>query len=511
MRIIIIIIILILPGTNVSAQTSSSTISLDRIEKLLSRLDIEYADSLLMQKQLDFGSSKSSYREDYIAGLLFYYKKQYEKSISVMSVALDKMDSQQLWDCENYLKTIYYIADSYIHLDKMKESETIINNALVKCVNSYNKCFYAKKIFQLLLAIYNQLGYSSAVIEQVHNEIQKIAINIYASDNSNKDGEDIRERFMFFYNYITSPTLSKEDSLNMYQGKAAYLYSIGEYEEAIRLYEKVKIQLPKFDQQLKGINESLLVMYSSTAQMDNTEKLLHEMYEYSTQMKLDYDPYSLNIWVGHNLNQNGHFKLAQLYYENCDSILNANRSITEWEEKKGNILTKMVFNSCSLGAFEKVIKYCKEYADFFDKGTYDELFFIYYHQGLALRGLEKFEDAIKILEKLKIFIQKNNNNSYMDYIMVNVILGVCYYKTNRINESLECASTAVDVYKRNQIDNKSLLGTMYNNIGKAYLQKGAYKKALPYLNLSADIQIEQTGAVSKDTQYHIDKCKIQQK
>lgn len=507
MRAFITIIVLFMYVTNSFAQELVSTDFLERIEKLLSRKDIENADSLIKCSHIVFGDDNSSFKEDYIAGLLFYYKEQYGEAISVLSSSLTKMDHQQLWDCENYLKTAFYLADSYIHLDKIKDSETVINYALVKSVNSYNTCLYAKKIFQLLLTIYERLGYSSSVIEQVHNEIQKIAINIYASNISNKDGEDVREKFLFF----TSPAFAQEDTLSLFQGKAAYLYIIGEYEEAIRLYEKVKSGLPIFDPQLKGINESLLVMYSSTAQMEHIEELLPEMLEFSRKYELDYDQFSLNNWVGHNLFQNGHYSLARIYFERCDSFLETHKTTQDWVEKKKNMLSKMVLNCRLLGEYNEVIRYCKEYSKFIDSKYYEEYFFVNYHQGLALRALEKYEDAIKALEALMTYVQKNQGSINENIIMVNLLLGICYDRTNRSNDFFKCASTSIDVYKKMQLNDNSLLGTLYNNLGKAYLQRGEYNKALSFLNLSAGIQIEQTGIVSQNTKRYIDECKRKQK
>ena len=511
MRHILAIVIFFMCGIVVPAQNASSYSTLERIEKLLSHHEIEAADSLLQHNQLSYGNSHSLYLADCTIGLLFHYQEKYEEAISVMSIAISKMDSLRLWDCEHYLKTAYYIADSYTHLNKLNECEEVINYALVKCVNSYSNCIYAKKLYQLLLVLYEKMGYSPAVIEQVHNEIQKIAINIYASNKLNQDGEYIKERFMFFYDYINSPPISKEDSMVMNQGKAAYLYTIEEYEESIRLYENLKLRLPKYDEQIHEINRSLLCMYSSTAQIGKIDKLLSEMYDYSIRMNLDYNLYSENVLVGHRLYQKGNFKEAQYYFEKCDSFLNMNKTIQEWVEKKKNVLSKMVFNCRSLGAYERVIQYCKEYASLSNSALFDEFFLVNYNQAYAYSALQNYDEAIGILKKLKSYIESNDSINSMDYIMTNVMLGVCYIRVFKNNESLKCTSIAIDIFKRMKLDDKSLLEILYHNLGKAYLQKRKYRKALSLLNQSAEIQIEQKGMVSRNTQSYIDKCKRKQK
>lgn len=514
MRYLVLLLICIAHELDISAEkTVVSEAMLNRVEMLLMKKEIKEAEKLLNQEIMNLKDSiyTSSYRYNFVVGLLYYNKESYEASISAMETAITEMDSLLLWDCENYLKTAYYIADSYIHINKMKESEMVINHALIKCVNSYSNCIYAKKIYQLLLVIYNEMGCSEAVMEQIHNEIQKIAINIYSSNKSNKDGEQVRDHFMFFYNYINSPALTSKDSIYMNEGRAAYLNIIGEDEESIRLYEKVKVKLPKYDQQLRTIYESLQKLYSKTGRTNSIDKLLSEMYEYSSKMNLDYNEYTENIVVGYYLNQSGYYHLAQIYYERCDSFLNANRELQDWINKKTNILSKMVFNCRSSGSYDKVIYYCKEYEELVKAPNYDDVFFIHYNQGLALRAVENYREALKEYEYLKSYVQDKKNTNHIDYVMINCLLGVCYANINKNDESIGCTNIAIDLYQSLNMDDISLLGSLYNNLGKAYLQKKDYNKAMQFLKISAEIQIEENGMVSENTQRYINECNRQEK
>ncbi len=510
MKHIVITILLIWGGINVTAQNRLSNTTLERVEKLLLHHEIDFADSLLRQENFCFGNANSSYKEDFIAGLLLFHKEMYEESASAMIIAITKMDSLHIWDCENYLMTAYYIADSYIHLNKLKESESIINYALVKCANTYNTCIYAKKMYQLLLIIYEKLKYSPAIIEQAHNEIQKLAINIFCSNNQNKESEKIKESFMFFYNYITSPPLSYEDSINMDQGKAAYLYAIGEYDEAIRLYERVKERnkiSPIESVNIGTINESLLVMYSKTANINAIESLLPELYAYSEINNLGRNVYTENIVVAFNLSQENHNKLAQLYYERCDSFLSANKGLPNWDDQKKNVLSKMIYNCRELGMFDNVIKYCKDYYLLSAPLNYEAHFFINYNLAYAYSGNENYNKSIELLENLIKHIKDNKGINNMDYIMANCMLGVCYSRINNIDKSLKCALIALDCYNNLGVQNMGLFATLNHNLGKAYLDTTNYNKALSYLNIAADIQIQKTGRISEKTQSYIEECK----
>ena len=497
-------------GIIVSAQNSISKTTLERVEKLLLHHEIDSADKLLREGQFSFGNANSSYKENFIAGLVFYHKEMYEESVSEMNIAITKMDSLHIWDCENYLMTVYYIADSYIHLNKLKESEAVINKALIKCANTYDTCLYAQKMYQLLLIIYERLNYSPSIIEQTHNELQKISINIFCSNNQNKESEKIKDSFMFFYNYIKSPSISYEDSITMDQGKASYLYKIGEYDEAIRLFERVKEKnkcVPGNSVDVNSINESLLIMYSTRANIDALELLLPELYAYSERMNLGKNIYTENIVAGYYLREGKHFNLAQIYFERCDSFLNANKGLPDWIDMKGNVLYMMVYNCRSLNMFDKIIDYCKEYASLSNHLNYDQHFFVNYNLAQAYMGKEKYKKSIEILENLKQYINDNKGTSNMDYLMSNLLLGVNYNDTNKSEESIKCISTAIDIYKTLGIDDKGLLAPLYHNLGKAYLDKGNYQKALSYLNIAAEIQLDQIGKVADKTQRYIEECK----
>lgn len=88
MKQIIVVILLLLCGFDISAQNTVSNATLDRIEKLLLHHEIKAADSLLRQEPLNYGNDRSSYQVDFIVGLLFYYQEKYEESIPIMNVAM---------------------------------------------------------------------------------------------------------------------------------------------------------------------------------------------------------------------------------------------------------------------------------------------------------------------------------------------------------------------------------------------------------------------------------------
>ena len=501
MKQIIIIITFLTFGYNVSAQSLINDPILQKVERLLER---HTKDAELLFNRInpnDYRESKDwQFQYHYISGLLAYQQGAFDNAIEELASTIVELDNRCQWDCENYLKVAYYLADSYIKKGKNIESEQVINYALIKCVSIYDTCIYAKKMYQLLLYLLKDMDNPTHILEQIHNEIQKIAINIYASNAKNKNGEDVQKHFLYWYNYITNPLLSAEDSIMMYKGKAAYLYEIEEYEEAIRLFEYVKEKSPKEGDDYRRNNESLLIMYSATANIKEIEKLLFEMYSYGE------DPYLVDCVVGSNLFYNNYYELAQKYFERSDSFLNINKNLPDWKGKKRNILSKLIINSHYMNAPHKTIDYCNEYkATILEMSDYEDLHYTYYYQGLALITLEKYEEAIDMFNILLSNCAKAKNDD--SYVEINNYLGVCYIKMNQSGKSIRYLMSALDAYKQKNMDNVYLLQILNHNIGKAYLDEKKYKDALHYLNTSADIQVKINGIISEKTQSYINQCK----
>lgn len=497
-----------LSGITLSAQIPFDEQYLDVIEKCLNFQRISKADSLMRQIQeipsREFG--KYNYRYHFVLGLLLCKQEKYEKSITELIISLEKMNEIKMWDCDNYLKTAYYLADSYVKIGKYNEANEIISDSFIRCIDSYETCNYSKKMYQLLLIIYEKLGYSSFITEQIHNELQKISINLYSIQNRNKDGEKIKKSFMYWYNYISETQLNARDSLLMCEGKGAYLYSIGEYDEAIRMFEKVKQILPPNDSTLKNINKSLLIMYASTANIDKVESLLTEIYDYGRINNIGFNPFVENNVVGISLERNGYNNLAQKYYERCDSFLNSNKNLIEWKGWKQNILSRMTYNCNSMGNYKKAISCCKEYEIITGELNEEERYFVYYEQGLALSSMQQYDNAIKVLLPLKNYLQSVGKECHEHYVNTNQVLGFCYAKINQNKKSIECNLKAIEIYKKIGMVSLPLLDGLYHNLGKAYLQEGKYKDAKLNLLEAARIQRSLWGLEREKTLNYLNEC-----
>ena len=183
----------------IGAQGSVSNGLLDQVEILISQARSVEADSILQKIDKSVIANDSCefiIRYNYLLGLAQFNHGNYEKALKDLMLSLSELDIRKDWDCEKYLKTAYLISSSYFNLGKYEESKEFINKSLIKSSSFWNACIFSKMMYQLLLRIYEKLDGSPYEIEHIHNEIQLIAINIYASDPQNKDGEEIKNNFM---------------------------------------------------------------------------------------------------------------------------------------------------------------------------------------------------------------------------------------------------------------------------------------------------------------------------
>ena len=481
----------------------------DRVEITISNNEIKIADSLMQTvKKDEITSDSMSYCYYSIIGRINYYQKNFEKSKDALSRSLSLLDSMQIWDCENYIKHAYYLADSYIRTNDLSSSEDIINETMVKCASIWDECEYAKRMLKLLLSIKSEEKNTSSIIEQIHSEIQKIAMKVYVKKNNTNKDKEYQKSFEVLYNVIRdrSRRIEDDDYYRAYYGIAAYMQLIKEYEEAARLFALVKDYYSDIKTK-ENIYSSLLAMYASIAQKDSIDKLLPEIFEFCNKYKIDKDKYSENVYVGYMMNNNGHYEDAQIYYEHADVYLNEHPDTPDWKDKKLNILSKMIINQRFMTSYEKALSLIDKYESLADLDDFYTYHFINFERGIALCGLNKYDQALTIFENVRHKIDTSSISDAKEEYMSLYYLGICYYENGQYKKSIktteECLSKIID----KKDDNPNLLALCYLNMGRCYLYLKEYKKALPLLNSSAEIQLRIKGYVGENTITCINKCK----
>lgn len=481
----------------------------DRVEITISNKEFNIADSLMQTVNKDEITSDSmNYCYYSIIGRINYYQKNFDRSKDALSISLSLLDSMQIWDCENYIKHAYYLADSYLKTNDLTTSEDIINETMIKCASIWEECEYSKKMLKLLLNIKSKASNTSAIIEQIHNEIQKIAMKVHVKKyNTNKDKE-YQKSFEVLYNVIRdrSRKIEDEDYYRAYYGIAAYMQIIKEYDEAARLFSLVKDFFSE-EKDKENIYSSLLAMYAALAQKDSIDNLLPEIYDFCKKYNIDKDQYSENVYVGYMMNKNRHYEDAQIYYNNADVYLNEHTDIPDWKEKKLNLLSKMIFNQRNLTNHETTLLFIDQFESLSDIEDFYTYYFINLERGLALMNLNKYDLALTAFENVRHKIDTSNIPDVRDEYMSLYYLGVCYYENGQYKKSIKTIEKCLSIINDKKENRPDMLALCNLNLGRSYLKLKDYKKALSLLNSSAEIQLKIKGYVGENTISYIKKCK----
>ena len=492
----------------IGAQGSVSNGLLDQVEILISQARSVEADSILQKIDKSVIANDSCefiIRYNYLLGLAQFNHGNYEKALKDLMLSLSELDIRKDWDCEKYLKTAYLISSSYFNLGKYEESKEFINKSLIKSSSFWNACIFSKMMYQLLLRIYEKLDGSPYEIEHIHNEIQLIAINIYASDPQNKDGEEIKNNFMYWFNKDSD--IGSNDYSQVAFGKAAYLRTIKEFDEAIRLYEFVRRNVADDDEIKPIVYESLLQMYAETSNNDSIESVLLDYLSYSDKHNLGKDTFTECMVVANILLNRGNYGLSQMYYERVNNYLNQNKDIDDWKSKKEAVLSWLIWNYRSLGKNNEILGCCEEYEKLSESFNYEEICFIKYQEGYALLGLENYERAIHVLNDLVMATKEQGQEKSEENVRANQLLGICFSKTDDSTKSIECLTTAIETYSSINMDDESVLASLYYTLGKEYHKQNQSAQALSYLEKSAAIQNNIFGETNEYTKQLIEECK----
>ncbi len=481
----------------------------DRVEITISNNEINIADSLMQTvKKDEITADSMSYCYYSIIGRINYFQKNFEKSKNALSQTLSLLDSMQIWDCENYIKYAYYLADSYLETNDLSTSENIINETMIKCASIWEECEYSKKMLKLLLIINKDTNDSSPIIEEIHNEIQEIALNVYANRTNSNEAKEYKKSYKLMCGLIKdrSKKVSDDDFYRAYFCIASYMQLIKEYEEAARLFALVKDYYS--DKKTKeSIYSSLLAMYASIAQKDSIDKLLPEIFEFCDKYNIDKDQYSENVYVGYMMNNNGHYEDAQIYYEHADEYLNEHPDTPDWKDKKLNILSKMIINQRSLTSYERTLSLIDKYESLADIDDFYDYHFINFERGIALMNLNKYDQALAVFENVRHKIDTSNIPGAKDEFMSLLYLGICYLENGQYKKSIKIIEECLSIIKDKKIDKSDLFGYCYLNLGRCYLMLKDYKKAMSLLNSSADIQLKTKGYIGENTIKYINECK----
>lgn len=422
------IILLFICSLQMNGQKDSCEVILDRVEKLQNLSRLNEADSLL---QLVYNHicmvpiQSIEYKMDFYRAKSFFLREDYEYALSIFKSTLSKHDSLNQYNCDDYIKNAYYVANCYHKLKKDEESEDVINETLVKCSTSWEYCPYSMKMYNLLIDIYSNQEGTQYAIEQLHNERQLFAINYFDYRNQSKESNEIKKNFLKIHNAYKNRDSKDSIYYRLVLTKARLLNQIAEYEEAQICFEQAKellsanMYLPNLSEEKKQVlyesiwNCSNLKDHKKVIELcDEYEKF--ENHQETDQRYIVYFNHGAALLDLHNYYQA--IPLLSKTYSYLESQFSTQIPLF--------VMTAHYLGRCYYGTsnYEESIKYLTEGINMYHKiGTVNNYFLsqIDYDLGMSYYMTREYEKALYCLEKTAEIQQ--NINGYVDGKTNNII------------------------------------------------------------------------------------------
>lgn len=184
MKKILLLLTLVLSPLNSFCKITFTVNDIISINKYIDEGRIDKAKNYLIK----YNSSSNSFSEiekiqyHYLWGKTYYQQKLYSSALEEFEKSIIILYNKQLYDNYLYLGIAYYMAESYLNLREYKKAESLINVALVRCSNSWEKCYYTKGLYQVLSLIYQNNNVSPSILNQLRIETSHIPDSIDVRD-----------------------------------------------------------------------------------------------------------------------------------------------------------------------------------------------------------------------------------------------------------------------------------------------------------------------------------------
>lgn len=269
------------------------------------------------------------------------------------------------------------------------------------------------------------------------------------------------------------------------QNAGLAFYYMGQFDSALIQFEK-QLEI------VRNLKDSI----SIASCYDNIGMVQHHFGNYETALNLRitankiYEKYNNknNLaagynWIGNVYKDQGKYDSAlENYLKSVDNYKFLNDS--------ANIAYPLLNLSSIyrlLKQFDKAKEYAIEAKKRFEKsGNLNGAGSALYRFALILLEEDKANDAIKTLKEAKDIFVKTKNFYFLT--LTNQFLGTCYLEIGEIDKASLYFKNALD--DAIKVGDKSLLATVYENIGGEYFSKGNYKNALTYLRKSSELLTE---------------------
>lgn len=370
-----------------------------------------------------------------------YFKKSKDDVRGLQELSYHYRNSDQFENLSELMQDIEYLTRLFWH-DEVETSKIFL---CIKDKISDIKCFF-NNIFDSLQSKYENeinFNYSTNFLKlcKVINEagLHTISIGKFNEIQNNK------KLFEIFQNN------NKNILLIFYQDLGIYYSNIGNYNEAILIYEKaLNLQITNSleTEYINNIFESLIKdkLAFCYCAIGNYQKALHLIEEaISLQIKIFKNSSNLN----HYYNQMGDILYQKGDYDKAEDILK-----TVIKNYTVNFYPNAIW-----GALITLGKICNKKNDF-------ENAHIYYNK------------ALKILES-------KTQKDWADWINIGSILnntGLLFFRENKFNEAILCYENALKKIEDRSNIQQPLYHQILSNYASALIKLNKYEEGLNYLN-----------------------------
>lgn len=490
---------------------------------------------------------------NYGKGTCLFYMDKYEEAIPFLQIGLKYMEKLPHEDC-NYLEMMYGIGVCYKKFGNYPKAEQYFRRTILKG-NYFNlNCAIRNQTYGEMAELYSLMGKpdfadictsriesemklhgsknldtqvddlydlyeayeKQGKIEESINTLKKILHLI--ADNKGKVNEDyllysnlLALRLRYYYNRPEEAAFIHKEIIEIGKNFKTYREDVcNAYEDYLRyLAENGKTD------SIKQILPSALKYYTSTKDRSRPEDNLYEIIGLGLFDAGQYDDaisYLEKEWKGKKANSIKALNGLGLYYTKSDpeKALSYYKMAESQFNNETNDYTRSVIYEDIMWLYKKLgnnldaIKYGEKAEPYMSK-LGDNAHFLNHLVNLAVICVDanEFSKANEIVTKAKPFIEQVPVDSKLSTYSN---LGYIYIKSNKPDEAVEILLIGVDMAVKENKENTSVSGMLYHNLGKAYMLKADFKKALSALYKSRDIQKEVDGTVSSKTTDYIKEC-----
>lgn len=496
---------------------------------------------------------------NYYKGSCLYYMKKYQDAIPCLQRGIQAMDKLHFKNCD-YLEMMYGMGTCYKELKDYTKAEEFLRRTILKGNYLGLDCAIRNQTYIELADLYTAMGkkeLADICTKRIESEIRiRDSKNLetrlsdlddlydaYKQQGKTNECVDVLRRSIkiideakgkvnddyLSYSYLLAQTLNIDNR----QAEAATIFKemieIGKslttnkslVSEAYKNFLDYLARTGNTDS-IKMILPSAVKYYTSTIHDIAPETNLYEMIGVGLcdANKMDEGlVYLEKKWKGKSANSiralsylgNYYFKSnpekALTYYQNIEIELNK-LEVVDDGTKRITYESIMMLNE-RLGNFTETIKY----AEFAEPLVIKLNDYNYYLRFLVTWAADcvnanDINKANSLAMKAKFYFDKVTDDiKIISYSQI----GFVYLKSDKLDDAISIIDKGIELAIRVQGVKTPLLQTLYHNLGRSYMLKGNFAKALLALNKSKDLQMELNGNVMQRTSDYIKECEKNEK